>query len=191
MVRAFVALEMPPDVLAGVVAFIDRLAPGHPEFRWVARGSLHLTLKFLGEIGEGEVAEALEGLRHATRRWRGGNGRVAGRACPWAVAGTGGFPDLRRARALWLGVEHDGGLLSLREAVEIELAGRGFPREARRYSPHVTLARARGETGEPAPWLAGEREHRFGAVESTELVLFKSRLTPAGAVYSPLGRVEL
>ena len=191
MVRAFVALEMPPEVLAGVAALLGRLAPGHPEFRWVGRGSLHLTLKFLGEIGDRQVAEALEGLRAAAGRWRVGDGRMAGRGCPWAVAGTGGFPDLRRARALWLGVEHDGGLLSLREAVESELAERGFPREARRYSPHVTLARARGESGEPAPWLARERDRRFGAVLSTELVLFESRLTPAGAVYSPLGRVEL
>lgn len=152
--------------------------------RWVARENLHFTLKFLGSVaGEkvGPIMEALEQPVRAVRRFS-----VAAR-------GVGVFPDPRRPRVLWVGLEGEA-LAGLASGVERALEPLGFARERRSFRPHLTIGRWR-DSGNSLGGLGREieswKEREFGASWVEEVVLFQSVLEPEGAVYSALGVIPL
>jgi len=185
-IRSFIALPLPDEARARLAALRRAADPGAP-VRWVAPDAIHLTLKFLGEL-EPERVDAVKG---ALARLGWGRG-----AFDFTLAGVGGFPSLARPRVLWAGVT--GGaetVVALAEQVEGALEPLGFPREARRFTPHLTIGRVKDvPRGGPRGW--GER---FGAaavlapsvVRAETLVLYESRLSPSGARYSPLLRIAL
>lgn len=188
-VRSFVALDLSADARAQVGSLLRDLAARHGHFRWVAPATLHLTLKFLGDVAEDRLPAVERGLTQAVLAWR---RRVPeGNGIAWSLEGLGSFPSGRPARVLWVGIQAGQDLAALQQAVEEELAAQGFPREARPFSPHLTLARVRLDGGEPAPWLTEFRGRTFGRTLSRKMVLFRSTLTPGGAIYSPLSRVSL
>ena len=174
-VRAFVAVFPPPEVRETLVRAARKLPVGG-EVRWVRPANVHLTLKFLGDVAEADlsrVGAVLEAIR--------------GRHEPFEVAfsGFGAFPSGRRARILWAGIgEGSERLRALARDVELSLEPLGFEREARPYTPHLTLGRARGrpaslvdtaEASEPGPHFWVRR-----------MELMKSVLGGAGAEYSTL-----
>ena len=178
--RAFVAV-FPPLEVRETLARAARKLPVSGEVRWVRPANVHLTLKFLGDVAEADlsrVAEVLEAIRE--------------RHEPFEVAlcGFGAFPSGRRARIFWAGIgEGSERLRALARDVELSLEPLGFEREARPYTPHLTLGRARGrpaslvdatEAPEPGP--------RFWV---RRMELMKSVLGGAGAEYSTLAAYPL
>jgi RNA 2',3'-cyclic 3'-phosphodiesterase len=134
-VRLFVAIVPPSVVLEDLDAAVASLRPAWPELRWTGVPAWHLTLAFLGEVGE-ETAAAL-----APRL-----GRAAWRhpSLSLSFAGAGAFPAAGRARVLWTGVHGDRpALTALARSVAAgaRRAGAPPPDEGRRFRPHVTLAR--------------------------------------------------
>ncbi|MFQ5843603.1 MAG: RNA 2',3'-cyclic phosphodiesterase [Planctomycetota bacterium] len=168
--RAFWALPIPCDVqerLAGAAREGAGLRAQQPE-------TIHLTLRFLGEISDPDRIAAA-------------GGEVAGRHDPFAleIAGLGVFPHPRSARVLWAGV---GGGAEEATALAGDLEGAleplGFRRERRPWHAHVTLGRFRRPRGIP-PELLGSTDV-FGRVRAERIVLYRSTLTPGGAVHEPL-----
>src|SRR5207253_2036782 len=96
--------------------------------------ALHVTVKFLGEVSDVH----LDDVRAAVER-----AAAAARTFQMHLHGIGGFPNLRRPRVVWLGVEENVGLHATQEHAEEQLTNLGYEREARPYHPHVTLGRAR------------------------------------------------
>jgi RNA 2',3'-cyclic 3'-phosphodiesterase len=147
---------------------------------WVAPANLHLTLKFLGPT-EAEVAEAV------------GDVLVRGLAAqkPFEVkaVGAGAFPDEQRARVLWVGLTDESGALGgLQADVEQWMEALGFAREARPFSPHLTLGRVKEGHGAVAEALGQFRETVFGTSIIREVTLYESRLRAKGAEYVVLRR---
>ena len=187
--RLFVALD-PPEAarrrLAGMQAELRRAAGRHAEeVRWLPAENVHLTLQFLGAVPE----ERLPALRAALAA-------TAGQARPLALElkGAGGFPSARRPRVVWAGVGGEiDALAGLAAEVGRRLAPLGFPPEARSFSPHLTLGRAR--EGRGAPGLGGALAQVAGMEgapwRATELVLYRSYLSPGGARYEALDRFPL
>ncbi|MGE5589646.1 MAG: RNA 2',3'-cyclic phosphodiesterase [Bacillota bacterium] len=188
-VRCFVALDLSAEVRAQVGSLLQDLSARHRGFRWVASATLHLTLTFLGEVEENRLPSVEQALTRAAQRWRTRAGDSAG--IGWSLEGLGSFPAGRPVRVIWVGIKAGQDLAVLQRAVEEELAAEGFPREARPFAPHLTLARSRSDGGEPAPWLAEFQSRPYGHTLSREMVLFRSTLAPGGAIYSPLARVSL
>jgi len=189
-IRAFVAIELSPEVLAALGQVQDRLRRGEGgrAGRWVKAEGIHLTLKFLGEV----PAEKLEAIHQAVGQ------ACLGRA-PFelAVAELGCFPNLRRPRVVWVGVREDTGQLAgLQEAVERELNRLGFPPEGRKFTPHLTLARVQDRASPREIEALGKAvgtaqigelaRMRVGAVS-----VMKSDLRPEGAIYTELYRASL
>ncbi|HEX9442855.1 MAG TPA: RNA 2',3'-cyclic phosphodiesterase [Candidatus Binatia bacterium] len=179
MARLFVAVKIDPDVLERIGRAQARLENNLSGLRWVKRENLHLTLKFLGQVSDERitpVGEALERTLAPLSR-----GSVSTR-------GLGVFPDIRRPKVLWAGLDA-APLAPLARAVEEALAPLGFAREAREFKPHLTIGRWREFAGRPDA-LRSEiekwRAHDFGASEIREVVLFQSVLKPDGAIYTPL-----
>lgn len=138
--RLFVAITLPPPVVAALAGQVDPLRPAWPALRWASPAAWHLTLAFLGEVPE----QVVPGLEQRLER-------AAGRhpALDLAVRGGGTFPGAARARVVWAGIQADqAGQAALRKlaasvAAGARRAGAPPPDEGRRYRPHITLARLR------------------------------------------------
>ena len=185
-IRAFVAVNFPPNVKAALGRVISELRRHPAQAKWVEAGSIHLTLQFLGNIGYGQVPEIVGALEKCCRESE-----------PFYVklSGTGVFPSPVKPRVLWVGVEERSGrLAALHRCVQYRLAELGFKPEERRFVPHLTLARIKRGTGfealaEKAALLVGGAGELSCSVNSVELM--QSNLTPRGAVYSVLASVPL
>jgi 2'-5' RNA ligase len=188
-VRAFVAIELPGSVKFALSQLQDNLKRSeHTSVKWVDTGSIHLTLKFLGNIATETIPELTKVLSEAARG-----------ITPFhlELGEMGVFPNLRAPRVVWVGLRGETATLSvLQENIENALIPLGFPPENRAFSPHLTLGRVR-EKASP-----GERRSLGQAVASSKvasrepfpvdsLSLMRSTLTREGAVYSRLYSVAL
>lgn len=179
-VRSFVAILLNEEVRGALAAEIARLRPLGPRVSWVAPPNLHLTLKFLGEVPPAALEEVTDALTEA----------VAG-TTPFSLHfyGLGAFPEMARPRVLWVDVAEGGqAAQALQARVEAALTRRGFAREERPFSPHLTLGRVREPRGLAALQQAMARDARtdFGRLEVRALSLMRSDLSPAGSRYTEL-----
>lgn len=188
--RAFVAIELPDDAKAYLAELVEALGRADVAgLRCVRPDAIHLTLKFLGDIPAVQVDAISDELTRTAS------------SCEVFTLGLGtrgSFPNARRARVLWVGVDRNTEpLLRLHEAVEAGLERLGFAREERRFSPHVTLARLREETPQrareaaTAALLGAETSRERPTFQVTAVSLIRSTLTPTGAIYRRLARAPL
>jgi 2'-5' RNA ligase len=185
--RCFVAVDVPPDVRARVSALTAHLRHAAPraDVRWSGTETLHVTLKFLGEVSDARVP-AVEAALAA----------VAAAHAPLALvaAGAGGFPSATRPRVLYVSILGQvDALMRLAGAVDEALATLGFPGERRAFRGHLTVGRVRSPRGADGlgAALRAEAGSAAGAWTVGELVLYRSRLHPTGAVHEPLARLAL
>jgi RNA 2',3'-cyclic 3'-phosphodiesterase len=178
--RAFLALEMPSEIAGYLGTVIDRLAKRSEGVKWVRNEGIHITVKFLGEIGD-DFALAMRqvvvplGSRYAAVKTRLGQ--------------LDAFPSRRSGRIIVVkllqGIED---MQSIFLDVEEGLEGLNVEREKRDWVPHITLGRRRVPKAFPDGDLLPVEEKVF-VVEN--LVLYKSTLTPGGAIYAPIWKVKL
>lgn len=182
--RTFIAIRLPPEIIELAGELQSRLKSGGLKLRWVRLQSLHLTLKFLGNIPESATAD-LEG---AMQRAVGDCGPF-----PLVAQGMGVFPGIKRPRVLWIGIGGDlAKLVSLVDGLESELVPFGFAKEKRPFRGHLTLARIKGFTD---PLHLAEALRDIGQYEpqlftAQQMVLYQSDLQPQGAVYTARARVR-
>jgi 2'-5' RNA ligase len=183
--RLFLAIELPAPLLDALESAIAPLRAEAPEIAWVPVAKRHLTLKFLGDVGE-ERLDGLVALADRVARQH--------RAFSMQLAGLGAFPNFRRARVVWIGVEHEAKLELLHHDLEVAGESEGFEIEGRAFRPHVTLARVRAPMDvEQARRLARvARKVDFSAnVDVGEITLFESMLAPSGASYRRIHAAQL
>jgi len=178
--RLFLALELAPPAAEETHAAVASLRELEPGLAWVPAHKLHLTMKFLGDADENSVS-ALMAASDA----------VAARHRPFEMelGGVGAFPNFRRPRVVWLGVDPDPRLELLHHDVELAAADVGYEVEGRPFRPHVTLARVREALApDRAKALArAAREVSYSAtVPVDRLTLFDSATGVHGAPYRRL-----
>lgn len=180
--RLFFCVELEEGVKAALTGLTAALRPKlGPGVKWVAEDALHITVRFLGEVSEGEATGVLRIGRE-----------VAGTIPPFRLLleRLGAFPSPRRARVIWAGSE--GGSVQfagLTRLTEDALGALGFPPEPKEAKPHVTLARLRTPR-DVADALAVVPVSPM-TVEARALTLMLSELRPEGARYTPLERWPL
>jgi RNA 2',3'-cyclic 3'-phosphodiesterase len=175
--RLFLAIELPAPLLDALESAIAPLRAEAPEIAWVPVAKRHLTLKFLGDVGE-ERLDSLVVLADRVAREH--------RAFSMQLAGLGAFPNFRRARVVWIGVESGPRLELLHHDLELALERVGFEVEGRPFRPHVTVSRVRAPLAvERVRALArAARGVDFSATQPVaELVLFESTLASSGVRY--------
>jgi 2'-5' RNA ligase len=135
---------------------------------------IHITLKFLGEVGEERLGDLKAALHRSAEHFSG---------FFFSLHGIGCFPDSSRARVLWAGA--DAGkpeLEALSRSVEEETVSAGFPPSDKPFSAHLTLARIQSEAPEQFQSLALQfRDFRFGEIPVRKMDLVQSRLSVQGA----------
>jgi 2'-5' RNA ligase len=178
-VRAFFGLPVPEAQRNQLESYLAACAASAPDFRWTPAANVHLTVRFIGSVDRAvvdEIADRLDQLRLP--------------AFELAPGGLGTFKRGRLVRVVWLQV--GAGADQARELaarVEAECVRAGLEPEARPFQPHLTLARARPRDGANLPMLAAPPKLTPWAAD--ELVLFRSHLGRAGAVYEPLRQLSL
>lgn len=182
--RLFVAVDPAGAVLERLGAALAAARRLAPKAKWVAPGSFHVTLAFLGDLPIAQVpdlaaAVGAAALLHAPIDLR--------------VAGAGTFGG-RRPRVLWAGVTGDlEPLAALERDVAAALVPFGYVRDSRPFTAHLTLARARDARGDPAfvPCAAALAGEDFGATRVAQVILYRSDLSPKGAAYTPLAALPM
>jgi 2'-5' RNA ligase len=176
MHRLFVALRPPPAVRDPL---IDAMS-GIEGARWQADEQLHLTLRFAGELEAPQAEDLADAL-----------GRVAAPRFTLQVRGVGHFEKKGVPHTLWAGLAPSEPLAILQRRVERACRSARIAPDARRFAPHLTLARLNRATGPIGGWLA---EHALLSTEPWQVEnfgLFRSHLGPAGSEYEALERFPL
>lgn len=190
--RLFVAAEPSARVRREAAATADMLRSSleakrvFHKFRWVPPENLHLTVWFLGELTDERTAGVINALAPALAE------------TPFRIhlSGLGTFPPTGPPRVIWMGVVEGLEALSrLHDEVAVRLRHWGFQKESRPYSAHLTLARVKdplpAEVRAVLREVLGECPADAGSCRIDALTIFRSRTSPAGAVYEPLLRVPL
>ena len=186
MPRTFLALNFSVAVTKKVAEEVERLKAPMSEagFRvaWVPAANLHLTLKFLGSIGE----ELVEGVTGACRR-------VAARHQPIEAkaVGLGAFPSLQKPSVLWIGVDAPPALAALQRDLEAAMVELGFDKEERAYHPHLTVGRVKESRAGSTAADLWKGDTLIGASLLPEIILYESKTRSAGAEYIARARVPL
>ena len=132
--RLFLAINLEPTIRRAILDATPALRDAAPTLSWVDESRLHLTLKFLGEVSEEIVPALSQSIEQVTQRHR---------AFPMQLGEIGAFPNFRRARVVWMGIERDPRLELLHHDIELACEQLGFELEGRAFRPHLTLARVR------------------------------------------------
>jgi 2'-5' RNA ligase len=189
-IRTFIAIELDESIKDGLTKLQERLKGKVPRgsARWVRPKGIHLTLKFLGDVPADQIGEITGALERSCQGF-----------APFSLScgGLGCFPNLKRPRVMWVGIQEETGTLAqLKRAIEENVAPLGYPTEKRKFSPHLTLGRVqkRASSGDRRRLgeLVGASEIGIlGQMEVRSVNLIRSDLRPSGAVYTRLAEVEL
>lgn len=177
MLRLFVGLSLPDDIRRDLAA----LCIGLPAARWVDPQTLHMTLRFIGEV-DGAVAEDVHDALSC----------VAAPGFCLALSGVDCFASSGKVHTLWAGVAKEPLLVHLQGKIERALVRAGIEPERRKFKPHVTLARFRsGAPDRLGPYF--QRHSRFSSEPFLvdRFVLFRSHLGSEGAHYEVLATYPL
>jgi RNA 2',3'-cyclic 3'-phosphodiesterase len=181
-VRLFIAMEIPEQIRAVFAALLKEFHKIAPQAKWVRAENLHVTLKFLGETPPeklGVVKGALASVRSPE-------------PVRLEFRGLGFFPNERRPRVFWAGMESSANLKTLAADIDQAEHHLGFPLEDRPFTPHLTLARfdPPGITPKLREAIQVKSTQNFGTLTAPDFHLIESKLKPSGAEYTTVQTVR-
>jgi 2'-5' RNA ligase len=181
--RLFVALEIPAAVRENLAVLMDDLRTADvpsskSKARWVRPENLHVTLKFIGNVDAGK----LDAIRAALAEVRSESG------VELRFHGLGFFPNDKRPRVFWAGIEASPNLVPLAREIDARMEKLGIPRETREFAPHLTLARFDPPGIFEAMRAAAQKNsaREFGALHTGDFHLIESQTRSTGAEYTRL-----
>jgi 2'-5' RNA ligase len=182
--RTFIAVELPQEVKRKIEEVQAPLKKTDTYVSWVKPGNVHITLKFLGEVNEERIEDVFKGTENALKESKGFNLSLKDLGC---------FPNLRRPRVVWVGVDKGKDELSqMQKQIEEELFKFKFPKEQRSFSAHLTIGRVKSPRNiEELTGLIENTKFQTEEVRIDEVVVMKSQLHPQGAIYTPLKKIKL
>ncbi|MGB7438763.1 MAG: RNA 2',3'-cyclic phosphodiesterase [Candidatus Acidiferrum sp.] len=176
--RLFIAIAIPSEIREKLAAFLNELRNIAPKVKWVRAENLHVTLKFLGHTDAAKLQQIVSALRTVR----------SGEPATLEFRGLGFFPNEKRPRVFWAGMNSSANLRPLAQDIDREMHPLGFELETRPFTPHLTLARF-DPPGLP-PNLGGaikpDISRGFGEMSAREFHLIESKLKPTGAEYTTL-----
>ena len=187
-IRTFFAIELPTSTLEQIEKESYDLKNSIPgKIKWVAIGSMHITIKFIGEFNPEHQSSIQKDLRSHLSEL----GEIK-----LSFGKIGVFPNIKNPRVAWLGLNDPGQLIELARTVNLVSSNYGYPQEKRGFSPHLTIGRVRNNVSSRDRELIGQMiaNYRFAKIEpfiTNRLSFIKSLLTPKGPVYSTLFETPL
>ncbi|MBE0408523.1 MAG: RNA 2',3'-cyclic phosphodiesterase [Anaerolineales bacterium] len=189
VIRAFIAIDLPPDIQECVGKISGELKEQlrNLPVRWVPLQNVHLTLKFLGDVSLKNLEVLTELISQVASGYQ---------AFEISVGGIGAYPNIRKPRVIWIGLEGPDELNSLQHGIEVETTRLGYAREERPFSSHLTLSRVSRnansvEIRQISNLLANYSVGFLGVANVSEVHLLKSELKPGGAIYTHIYSASL
>lgn len=184
-IRVFIAIPLPESLLERLSDVQYRLKGKvpHRSVRWVQPEGIHLTLKFLGDTPKKKLPDIEQALEVVARNTP---------ACTLTAEGLGCFPNPRRPRVLWVGVQEPTGRLeALQAAIEEAMTSLGYPPERHSFTPHLTLGRvrrraSRSDVAEISEAITETKIETLSEFPADRFELIQSELKPTGAEYTTL-----
>jgi 2'-5' RNA ligase len=186
--RTFIALPIPTTLDRPLTRLQAQLGTEAPGVRWTTTFPFHVTLAFLGDVLDADLNAVCQTVKEAARPFP---------PLECRLEGVGAFPSPARPRVVWAGLKASRPevLNELQRAVFQAAIGAGY-RPDDRFTPHVTLGRARydrkdGKAADLSRLVESFRSWSGGAFTAREITTFSSALTPEGPIYAPLARAQL
>ena len=178
--RAFIAIEISDLAKKELRRVVDVLEGHNPLMKWVRPETMHITLKFLGDITENDVRRASEAIKKAA---------FSQESFDISIGELGAFPSWTSPRILWVGLKIGGGKVSgLAGKVGSLLSESGFKGEGKEFTPHITIGRIKLYKRLASLKNIAAKVVTFPvAITVDRITLFKSDLSAGGAVHTPLG----
>ena len=179
--RCFIGVKVDNPLIG---PFIDELCEVGAQLRPVKPENLHLTLKFLGEVGDDSIDAVKKAMSDSFSAFD---------AFEASLEGTGAFPSTNYMRVVWIGIkENHERLIEMQKALDKNLIPLGFDSD-KRFHPHLTLARVKSQKGKGKlkAFINKNKERSFGKLVIDSVHLKKSVLSPEGPVYSTILETKL
>ncbi|MFO7555107.1 MAG: RNA 2',3'-cyclic phosphodiesterase [Desulfobacterales bacterium] len=183
--RTFIAIDIPGNILSEIRELQEGIKDYGFKIRWVRPESIHLTLKFLGDIKAVKINEIAEAISKTVVRYT---------PISLQAKGVGVFPGIKRPQVLWVGLAGQlEPLVSLQKTLDENLETIGFPMEKRPFKGHLTMGRmkAKIDVKKFGDVLMTFRSFESEAFTADRIILYKSELKPSGAVYTELASASL
>lgn len=184
LLRTFICIDIPKGHKEKISKWIAAVRGGVPQVRWVDAETLHVTLKFCGEMPSETVDTLSEKLAAISKIG----------AIELSLGGIGGFPALSSPRVVWCGIHGDiNKLRTIQKDTEKIALYAGIPKENRPYSPHITLGRrnAPGEIPKAAEEILMNTPLELEPWKADKIILMKSELRRFGPIYTPLALFKI
>jgi len=164
--RLFVAVEIPGKIKEKILELQKNFEQHLNDVSWVKPENMHLTLIFLGEADYNHIPDIIAGLEELKEN-----------AFEVSLADIGGFPNLNRPHALWVGVKENPAINYLHKKISKSLSELNFNLDDRKFFPHITFGRLkRPKTLKKLPSIQID----LGSFWAKEFILFDSTLTQKG-----------
>lgn len=183
--RIFIAVDISDEARSKSAVYLEKLRKDFRDLRvgWEQAEKLHLTLKFLGDLDEQQLAKIKEAVRETARHFA---------KFTISLQNTGVFPNPKNARVLWIGLDDEpDNLLKIFEMLETECQNSGFPKETKKFHPHLTIARLR-EPNKSRKLVERHLAEKFERIEFevSQIVIYESQLLPTGSKFYKLAKSE-
>lgn len=180
--RGFIAIDI--TATPQILTFENEIVKTGADVKLVEPKNIHITLKFLGDTEENLIDAIEQSMKESVKALK-----------PFSVTlrGTGVFPNKNYVKIIWIGIIDNGQIGPLAQAIDTSLASLGFKKEARGFSPHLTVGRLKTVRNKEKLLTTIEHHHdeEFTIQEVNAIVLKKSELTPKGPIYTTLREVRL
>ena len=180
--RLFIALEIPDDVLDALINLREEIYSDDSNVKWEPREKLHITLKFLGEIDLEMNNKIIKSLEESL---------LDNEKIQIAFDKFGIFYRFNKPKILWVGIQQNHQLFSKFNIMENDLEKLGIKKEKRRFKPHLTLLRIKGN--ENLAEIEKFNQHSINGLSFNveNILLIKSRLHQTGSVYETIRIFEM
>ena len=181
--RTFIAVSLSSSIPAEIAKTVQTLQTHFWDVRWVEPKNMHVTLKFLGDTPLNDLPQLIRTVTQCTS----GMGSF-----DLTFQGLGAFPNRESPKTIWVGCQEGSKeLIQLAESIDRGLSSLGFPKEPRRFSPHLTIGRIKKPVQESPLKSLFDEEQVFGSCRVSEVQIFSSELTRHGAIYDELAAIPL
>lgn len=185
MQRIFIALLINNELKNGLIQIQEKLKVSKAEVKWVSHEGIHLTLKFLGNVEDFQM-ENIYAIVSA----------VVANFSPFTISlsSLNAFPGMSRPQIIWVGIQQGREVIcEINQQIEDNLVSLGFEKEKKRFSPHLTIGRVKGNKrcAELTSLLPKIESSNIGQMRVEAIHIMKSQLTSQGAIYSVLKEISL
>ncbi|MBF0215446.1 MAG: RNA 2',3'-cyclic phosphodiesterase [Candidatus Omnitrophica bacterium] len=183
-IRAFIAVNISNTAKDCLEKVLTSLKAANADVKWSRASSIHLTLKFLGDIFEENVEPVCDSIK-----------TIAVKFTPidMDIADIGVFPSWKEPRVIWAGVSSQGNKIKqIADALEKAMFDLGFEKEKREFSPHLTLGRVKTGTNlKRLEEIAKGVKIPAARTRAEKVILYRSILSPHGSDHLPLKEIFL